>query len=127
MKVGKHMRKLKPKELDDLKKELGGDIVIHDSPSLDAAFGTPPDAADARVPSLDALRGNAAGASTSAKAPESDASTARGAKKKRATSAPGSNPGKSDYSVRFSSKNVDRGSKVAIVSSKSNKVVYEQG
>jgi hypothetical protein len=41
------MRKLKPKELDDPKKELGGDIVIHDSPSLDAVFGAPPDTADA--------------------------------------------------------------------------------
>jgi hypothetical protein len=106
------VRKLKAKELDALKKELGGDVVIHDFPSMDAAFGVQADAADARVPSLDALRGNTA---------ESDCSTASTAKKKP------SNPGKSDYSVRFSSKNVDRGSKVAIVSSKSNKVVYEQG
>jgi hypothetical protein len=106
------MRKLKAKELADLKKELGGDIVIHDSPNLDAAFGVQADAADARVPSLDALRGNTV---------QSDSSTAKAGKTKP------SNPGKSDYSVRFSGKNVDRGSKVAIISGKSNKVVYKQG
>ena len=115
------MRKLKPKEIDDLRKQLGGDVVVHDSPSLDSAFGTA-NTADARVPSLDSMKGNG----SSGAVLESDKSTGKRGAKKKATSSRESNPG-SDYSVRFSGKNVDRGSKVAIVSGKSKKIVYEQG
>jgi hypothetical protein len=117
-----NMRKLKPKEIDGLRKQLGGDVVIHDSPSLDSAFGTDANMADARVPNPDSMRGN--GSSGSALA--SDRSTGKRGTKKKATSSRESNAGR-DYSVRFSSKNVDRGSKVAIVSGKSKKIVYEQG
>jgi hypothetical protein len=121
-----NMRKLKPKEIDDLRKQLGGDVVIHDSPSLDAAFGTEGNMADARVPSFDSMKGEATGGQVPLNALRSDRSTGKSGKKKKPTSSRESNPER-DYSVRFSSKNVDRGSKVAIVSGKSKKVVYEQG
>jgi hypothetical protein len=121
------MRKLNPKEVENLRKQLGGDIVVHESPNLDAAFGAEANMADARVPSLDLLKGNSKRGPSSFNAPESDMTIGKARSKKKAASARGSNPGKSDYSVRFSSKNVDRGSKLAIVSAKSKKVVYEQG
>lgn len=116
------MRKLKEDEIRSIKKQLGGDLEVFQPPSSDASDRSEP-AADARVPSLDALRGRS---SRSGSAPESDSVSALAGKKSKAGKR-GSNPGKSDYSVRFKDKNTDSPSKVAIVSSKSKKVVYEQG
>jgi hypothetical protein len=115
------MRKLKEEEVKSIKKQLGGDVEVYQSTYSSDPGG--PATADARVPSLDALRGSSSSDSKSAL--ESDAGSGSGRKRKAATR--GSNPGKSDYSVRFNKKNADKGSKVAIVSSKLNKVVYEQG
>jgi hypothetical protein len=117
------MRKLREQEVKNIKKQLGGDVELFESPRSDASDRSGPSSADARVPSLDTLRGSSFG---SARSSQSDAFSSLATKKGKAGKR-GSNPGKGDFSVRFKKKNTDGGSKVAIVSSKLNKVVYEQG
>jgi hypothetical protein len=117
------MHKLKETEVKSIQKQLGGDVEVFESPRSDASSRSAAASADARVPSLDALRG---GSSGSAGSGGSDAFSSFATKKSSAGKG-SSNPGKGDYSVRFKKKNTDGTSKVAIVSSKLKKVVYEQG
>ena len=123
------MRKLSEQELENLKEQLGGDIRLYDQPSDDTSEESHP-IADARVASLEELReedstvASDAAHGTQSVAPKKRNSTEKTEGSKRAQK---SSRESSDYSIRFGPKNSDRGSKVAIVSSKSKKIVYEQG
>lgn len=119
------MRKLTASEIQNLKKQLGGDVDVYQPPESDATYSATTRTADARVPSVDSLREGSSGASPIQA--ESNTSSQGKRKKGKKAAPPRSNPGESDYSVRFSKNNVDKPSKVAIVSSQTKKVVYEQG
>lgn len=122
------MRKLNEQELKNLKEQLGGDVRVFDEPSEDTSEKDHI-TADARVPSLEELRDDVSDShSTDASYSSSEiALKRRNSARKRASKGGHSPSGTSDFSVRFGSKNSDKGSKVAIVSAKTKKIVYEQG
>ena len=116
------MAKLTSRMLESVKKQLGGDREIIESSGTHA--DAKPVVADARVPRFDTFREATA---ESTPAVKSDSTNEKSAKKGKHRMAKGGNPGKSDYSVRSRAKNTDAGSKVDIISSKSDKIVYRQG
>jgi len=105
-------------ELKDIAAQLGGSVEVFRK-SSNYATDSRTVASDARVPSLDALRGEARKVtlrSVAIRAPK------RGARQKTASAAK-----PRDFSVNFRAENTDADSKVAIVSGKTKKVAYEQG
>jgi hypothetical protein len=122
------MRKLNEQELKNLKEQLGGDVHVFDEPSEDTSEKDHI-TADARVPSLEELRDDISDSHSTDASYSSSGITLkrRNSARKGAPKGGRSSSGTSDFSVRFGSKNSDKGSKVAIVSGKSKKIVYEQG
>jgi hypothetical protein len=129
------MRKLNQPELENLKEQLGGDVHLYDH-SADEIFSEEfHPTADARVPSLKELRdedsvvaSDAAHLGTTILAlKKRNVAGSAGTRKQGQKGKKPSQRNSSDYSVRFGPKNSDRGSKVAVVSSKSKKIIYEQG
>jgi hypothetical protein len=104
--------------LKDIAAQLGGSVEVFRKPA-DSAVDSRPVASDARVPSLDALRGQGRKATVNSTAVRP---AKRGARQKGAAAAK-----LRDFSVHFRAENTDADSKVAIVSGKTKKIAYEQG
>jgi hypothetical protein len=104
--------------LKDIATQLGGSVEVFRK-SADYAADSRTVAFDARVPSLDALRGQARKATMNSTAIRL---AKRGGRQKSASAAK-----LRDFSVQFRAKNTDSDSKVAIVSGKTKKIAYEQG
>lgn len=117
------MAKLTSRELESAKEQLGSGREIVASSDASADIGTA--TADARVPSLDALRG--APTAQSVASIRFNGTNGKSAKKAKGGTARRKTSKESDYSIRSRSKNVDANPKVDIFSSKSNKIVYRQG
>jgi hypothetical protein len=120
------MHKLSEHELKSLKEQLGGDVRLYDQGSDEIPEKDSP-LADARVPALEVLRKEAEPIISDATHSGSTVMLRKNTEVKNAKKAPRGRNSSSDFSIRFGPKNSDKGSKVAIVSSKSKKIVYEQG
>jgi hypothetical protein len=120
------MHKLNQHELENLKEQLGGDVRLYDETSNEIPEEDSP-LADARVPSIEELREEAEPLVSDAAHSGSTVALKKSTEVKNAKKGPRERNSSSDFSIRFGPKNSDKGSKVAIVSSKSKKIVYEQG